>query len=33
MEDIAVWVAKWEIAKDDLKKIFKSMFISFNVKY
>ncbi len=30
MEDIAIWVAKWELEKDDLKKIFRSMFISFN---
>jgi len=33
MEDIAVWVAKWEITKEDLKKIFKSMFISFNIEF
>ncbi|EKE28265.1 MAG: hypothetical protein ACD_3C00083G0004 [uncultured bacterium (gcode 4)] len=29
MEDIAVWVAKWEIDKATLLHIFKSMFISF----
>lgn len=29
MEDIAIWVAKWEIKKEDLIKIFRSMFISF----
>ena len=29
MEDIAVWVAKWEIDKWTLEKIFSSMFISF----
>ena len=29
MEDIAIWVAKWEIDKKELKHIFKSMFLSF----
>jgi prophage maintenance system killer protein len=29
MEDLAIWVAKWEIGKEDLNKIFKSMFLSF----
>jgi len=29
MEDIAIWVAKWEIEKIDLRKIFNSMFNSF----
>ena len=29
MEDIAVGVAKREVDKEDLKKIFRSMFISF----
>jgi death-on-curing protein len=29
MEDIAIWVAKDEISKDDLKKLLKSILISF----
>lgn len=29
MEDIAIWVAKWEIQKKELSKIFRSMFMSF----
>lgn len=29
MEDIAIWVAKWEIKKEELIKIFRSMFLSF----
>ncbi len=29
LEDISIWVAKWEITKDMLKHIFASMFISF----
>ncbi len=29
LEDIAIWVAKWEISKSELNHIFKSMFISF----
>ena len=29
LEDIAIWVAKNEISKDNLKQIFKSMFLSF----
>lgn len=29
MEDIAVWVAKWTIWKEDLKKIFNSILSSF----
>ncbi len=30
MEDIAIGVAKWEIEKEDLIKIFRSMFLSFD---
>jgi len=29
MEDIAIWIAENEITKSDLKKIFKSMLLSF----
>lgn len=29
LEDIAIWVAKGEIQKEELKHIFKSIFISF----
>lgn len=29
LEDIAIWVAKWEIKKEDLKVIFRSIMISF----
>ncbi len=32
LEDIAIWVAKSEISKEDLKIIFKSIFISFWIK-
>ena len=30
LEDIAIWVAKNEISKEDLKKIIKSILISFD---
>lgn len=33
LEDIAIWVAKWEITKDTLSIIFKTIFISFNFKF
>ena len=29
LEDIAVWVAKWEITKNELSVIFKSLILSF----
>lgn len=32
LEDISIWVAKWEISKEDLKFIFRSIFISFWIK-
>lgn len=31
LEDIAIWVAKNEISKEDLKKIIKSILISFDI--
>ena len=30
LEDIAVWVAKWEIDKDTLEKFLKTLLISFD---
>ncbi|EKD29911.1 MAG: hypothetical protein ACD_78C00216G0005 [uncultured bacterium (gcode 4)] len=30
MEDIAIGTAKWEMKKEDLEKVFRSMFYSFN---
>ena len=32
LEDIAIWVAKWEITKEELRIIFKSIFISFSIE-
>lgn len=29
LEDIAIWIAKWNISKDNLGNIFDAMFISF----
>ncbi len=31
LEDTAIWVAKWEIDKITLEKIFKTILISFNI--
>jgi len=33
LEDIAIWVAKWYLEKEDLRKIFLSIFDSFDFDY
>ncbi len=33
MEDIAIWVAKGNIKKEELHNILESIFISFNIQY
>lgn len=33
LEDITIWVAKWHLEKQDLRKIFLSIFDSFDFDY